>query len=61
VVGAVMNTAGQIGGFLSPIVLAYLIRETGDWNTPLNLTGALLLLGAVCWIFINPTRKIALH
>ena len=61
VVGAVMNTAGQIGGFLSPIVLAYLIRETGDWNTPLNLTGVLLLIGAVCWIFINPTRKIALH
>ena len=61
VVGAVMNTAGQIGGFLSPIVLAYLIRETGDWNTPLNLTGVLLLIGAVCWIFINPTRKIALR
>lgn len=61
VVGAVMNTSGQVGGFLSPIVLAWLIQGTGDWNTPLNITGVLLLFGAVCWLFINPNRKIALH
>jgi sugar phosphate permease len=61
VVGAVMNTAGQVGGFLSPIVLAMLIRETGDWNTPLNITGVMLVGAALCWVFINPNRRIRLH
>ncbi|MCA2966457.1 MAG: MFS transporter [Acidobacteriota bacterium] len=61
VVGAVMNTAGQVGGFLSPIVLATLIRETGDWNTPLNITGVMLVGAALCWVFINPNRRIRLH
>jgi hypothetical protein len=54
-----MNTAGQLGAFLSPIVLAsFLVQGAEDWATPLYLTGALYLAGAVCWLFIDPTRPI---
>ncbi len=54
-----MNTAGQLGAFLSPIILAsFLVEGAEDWATPLYLTGALYLAGAFCWLFIDPRRPI---
>ena len=58
VISACMNTAGQVGGFLSPIILAYIIHITGDWSIPLYVTGALFLVGALCWCFIDPARPV---
>jgi nitrate/nitrite transporter NarK len=58
-VAGAMNTAGQIGAFLSPIVLPYFLKGgAGDWAAPLYIAGALYLAGAVCWLFIDPTRPI---
>ncbi len=51
---ATMNTAGQIGGMLSPIVLAYIVDRLGSWSMPLHVLSGLYLIAAVCWIFINP-------
>jgi nitrate/nitrite transporter NarK len=59
VVSACMNTAGQVGGFLSPIILTVMVNQFGDWNIALRLSGALFLVGAVCWLFIDPRRQIA--
>jgi ACS family glucarate transporter-like MFS transporter len=54
-----MNTAGQIGAFLCPIVFAwFLVEGAEDWRTPLYLTGALYLAGALCWLFVDPRRLI---
>ncbi len=58
-VSAAMNTAGQIGGFLSPIVLAWGVDRYGSWTGPLYLTGALYLAGAVCWIWVDSSRRIS--
>lgn len=55
--GAVMNTAGQVGGFLSPIVLAYIVDGTGDWSLPLHVLSALWVIAGLCWFFIRPERK----
>ena len=54
VLSATMNTAGQIGGMLSPIVLAYIVDRLGNWSMPLHILTALYLTAAICWIFINP-------
>jgi MFS transporter, ACS family, glucarate transporter len=54
VLSATMNTAGQIGGILSPIVLAYIVDRLGSWNMPLHILSALYLMAAICWIFIHP-------
>jgi MFS transporter, ACS family, glucarate transporter len=54
VVGATMNTAGQVAGFLSPLVTGYLVQYYGDWNAPLYITGFLYLFGALFWFGINP-------
>jgi MFS family permease len=57
VLSATMNTAGQIGGVLSPIVLAYIVDRLGSWSMPLHVLSGLYVLAAVCWIFINPERS----
>jgi MFS transporter, ACS family, glucarate transporter len=59
VVGAAMNTAGQVGGILSPIVVGVVVQSFSNWNAPLYLTGVLYLFGAVCWFWIDPRRPIA--
>lgn len=51
---AAMNTSGQIGGVLSPIVFALLTRNQISWAAPLYVTAALYLLGSVSWAFIHP-------
>ena len=58
VISAAMNTAGQAGGILSPIVLGYVVQHFSNWSAPLYVTGALYLLGAACWFWIDPTDKI---
>jgi MFS transporter, ACS family, glucarate transporter len=56
VLSATMNTAGQVGGMLSPVVLAYIVDRLGNWNLPLEILAGLYLMAAVCWILINPER-----
>lgn len=56
--GATMNTAGQIGGILSPIVLAYIVDRLGNWTMPLHILSALYFIAAVCWLYINPARRV---
>jgi MFS family permease len=56
VVGATMNTAGQVAGFLSPLVTGYIVQYYGNWNAPLYITGFLYLFGAMFWLGINPKQ-----
>lgn len=58
VVSACMNTAGQVGGFLSPIILAQIVDKFHDWNLALQVSGVLFLVGVVSWIFIDPRKRI---
>jgi nitrate/nitrite transporter NarK len=57
VVSAAMNTSGQIGSVVCPLIVIWL-QQHYDWNAPLYLIGGLFLVGAVAWGFINPKRKI---
>ena len=55
--GAVMNTAGQIGGILSPIILSRLVGRFQDWSLPLIVLSGLYLIASLCWVFIKPERQ----
>jgi hypothetical protein len=58
VVGATMNSVGDLAAMLNPIIVAYSVEWFGSWNLPLYLMGSLFLLGALCWAAIDPTRPV---
>lgn len=57
VLSATMNTAGQVGGVLSPIVLAYIVDRYGNWAMPLHVVSALYLMASISWILIHPQHR----
>lgn len=57
VVSAAMNTAGQVGGVLSPIVLALLVDRFSDWSLPLYVMAALYAISSLSWLAVNPERR----
>jgi predicted MFS family arabinose efflux permease len=57
VVGA-MNTASQIGSFVSSLAFGYLVDRYGSYNLPLIPMAALLLTGAWLWLRIEPAQAL---
>jgi len=58
-VGGWMNSAGAIGGMLSPLVAAKVSIAHG-WNATFLVFGAIYLLGALAWLRVdagNPIRQ----
>jgi MFS transporter, ACS family, glucarate transporter len=53
-----MNTSGQIGGVLSPMIVGLCVQWFGSWSAPLYFTAALYLVGALCWAWIDPSRRL---
>lgn len=58
VVSAAMNTSGQIGSLLCPLLVAYSLKWFHSWSIPLYVMGGLFLLGTVCWCLIDPRKQI---
>lgn len=58
VTAAAMNTVGQVGGILSPIVLAYLVDLTNDWNVPLMVLAGVYATAALAWLAIDPNQRV---
>jgi MFS family permease len=54
-----MNSSGQLGAILSPTLVALIVKQFSDWSAPLHLTGTLFLMGAACWLWIDPTKPVA--
>jgi sugar phosphate permease len=59
--GGIMNTGFGVAGMLSPLVFGVLIERTGHYEPPLFISAALLLMGAVCSLAIDPTATVALR
>ena len=57
VVSATMNTAGQIGAIICPLLVTYLAANYG-WDTDLKLIGVSFLVFSLCWFFIDPRKKV---
>jgi MFS family permease len=53
-----MNTSGQIGAILSPVLVALVVKHFG-WDAPPYLTGPLFLAGSLCWLLVDPTKPVS--
>jgi MFS transporter, ACS family, glucarate transporter len=56
-IASVMNTFGNLGSAVSPILLAYLVRLYG-WNLPFLVCSCLCVAGAAFSLGINAEQKI---
>ncbi len=55
---SVMNMAGNVGGLLTPLVVPWLVRHQGGWNSlPLWFAGA-YALAAGCFVPLDPRREL---
>jgi len=54
----VMNMAGNFAAAACPIVVATLFQLTENWNLILLLFAAIFLVGAICWLLVDPERRV---
>jgi MFS family permease len=57
-IGAVMNSASQIGSFCSPLVLSSLVEHYANWKLPIYVIGSFYGVAAVAWLFIDARRSV---
>ncbi len=57
-VSGCMNTWGNLGGFISPIVTGFLVEHFNNWDLPIVLSSGIFLFGALLWLRIDPTRSV---
>ena len=58
VLSASMNTTGQLGSILSPVVTGWVVSRFSDWQAPLVIMGVLYLLSAVLWMTVDANKRL---
>lgn len=59
--GGIFNTSGNIAGIVVPIIVGYILSATHSFNAALFFIGGVLLVGALCYIFVvNKIERIEL-
>ena len=59
VVSGCMNTLGNLGGLLGPLVVGVAVDRWHSWTFPFYVTAAIYASGGLAWLAIDPTRPIA--
>jgi MFS family permease len=54
-----MNTFGNLGGFIGPLVVGYAIDRWQSWTIPFYIAAVIYVIGAVAWLAIDPERALA--
>ena len=58
VVTGFMNTLGNLGGMVGPLVVGFAVERWGSWSLAFYITAVVYAAGAVAWLTIDPTRAI---
>ena len=59
VVTGFMNTFGNLGGLVGPLVVSLMVEHWQSWTYPFYVTAAVYAMGAVAWLAIDPHRRVA--
>jgi MFS family permease len=57
VLSAAMNTTGQLGSILSPLVAGWVVTRFANWQAPLLIMGGLYVASALLWLGVDPRRS----
>jgi ACS family glucarate transporter-like MFS transporter len=58
VITGCMNTLGNLGGLVGPLVLGFAVDRWQSWTFPFYVTAFIYAAGALAWLAIDPTRPI---
>src|SRR5262249_58167972 len=58
VVTGCMNTVGNIGGAIAPLVVGYAVKSWGSWTLPFYVMAALFVFGAVMWLLVDQRKSV---
>jgi ACS family glucarate transporter-like MFS transporter len=58
VITGCMNTLGNLGGLLCPLVVGVAVDRWGSWTIPFYVTAAVYAAGALAWLAIDPTDRL---
>jgi MFS transporter, ACS family, glucarate transporter len=58
VVSGFMNMGSQIGSAITASLTPWIAARFG-WNTSFLVAAALCIVGAACWLIVDPTRKLS--
>lgn len=53
-----MNTLGNLGGLVGPLVVGVVVAQYQSWAIPFYITAALYVVGGLAWLVIDPTQPI---
>lgn len=59
VITGCMNTLGNLGGLVGPLVVGVAVDRYGSWTIPFYLTAGVYASGALAWLAIDPTSKLS--
>jgi MFS family permease len=60
-VAGAMNTVGNIGGAISPLVVGYTVQWWHSWTLPFFITAGVYVAGGVLTLLINPSEPLWPH
>jgi ACS family glucarate transporter-like MFS transporter len=58
-VSGAMNTFGNIGGAISPLVVGYAVQGWNSWTVPFYVTAGVYVMGGFLTFLIDPTKKLS--
>jgi nitrate/nitrite transporter NarK len=61
VITGIMNSAGQLGGFLCTVLVGYILHVTGNYTVPLWIISGMVMISAGLFSRIDPTRPLTPH
>src|SRR5207248_11711214 len=56
VVTGFMNTFGNLGGLVGPVVIGFAVDRWHSWTFPFYVTALVYAAGAMAWLAIDPNR-----
>ena len=55
---AIMNTGGNAGGLIAPVFTPFISKWLG-WQAGFGMASVVCVLGALCWLWIDPSKNVA--
>ena len=57
-VSGTMNSLGQIGGLIAPVVVGWLVETFGSWELPLLISAGYYVVSALLWLAIDAEKPL---